>query len=178
MGKANCGRVTPAVGEKQRVAASLGHSPDLIASVNWALGGLLAGLGGVLVAPILFLEPSQLVLLVLPAMSAALLGGFASFPITFIVSVGLGVAQSLIGRYVSHPDWSSAAPFVVVVLILILRGQVLPLRSDVLDRLPAVGSGRVRYSLVAVLYAVCSYLTPSSGPSRGNAISTTLCPPV
>jgi ABC-type branched-subunit amino acid transport system ATPase component/ABC-type branched-subunit amino acid transport system permease subunit len=172
--KTSFGRVTTAVAEKQRIAASLGHSPDLIASVNWALGGLLAGLGGVLVAPILFLEPSQLVLLVLPAMSAALLGGFASFPITFIVSVGLGVAQSLIGRYVSHPDWSSAAPFIVVVLILIVRGQVLPLRSDVLDRLPAVGSGRVRYSLVAVLFAVGSYLTLSAGPDWANAMTTTL----
>ncbi len=115
-----------------------------------------------------------LVLLVLPAMSAALLGGFASFPITFIVPVGLAVAQSLIGRYVSHPDWSSAAPFIVVVLILIVRGQVLPLRSDVLDRLPAVGSGRVRFSLVVVLYAVGSYLTLSAGPDWANAMTATL----
>ncbi len=89
------GRATTAVAEKQRVSASLGHSPDRIATINWALGGALAGLGGILIAPILFLEPTQLVLLVLPAMAAALLGGFSSFPLTFVTAVALGIAQSL-----------------------------------------------------------------------------------
>lgn len=168
------GRVTTAVAEKQRVSAALGHSPDLVASINWALGGLIAGLGGVLVAPILFLEPTQLVLLVLPAMSAALLGGFASFPLTFAVAVLLGVAQSLIGRYVSQPGWASAAPFIVVVAVLVVRGQVLPLRSHVLDRLPAVGSGRVRYAPLAVLYGVAAYVTLSSNVDWATAITTTL----
>jgi ABC-type branched-subunit amino acid transport system ATPase component/branched-subunit amino acid ABC-type transport system permease component len=168
------GRVTTAVAEKQRVAATLGHSPDLIASVNWALGGVIAGLGGILIAPILFLDPTQLVLLVLPAMSAALLGGFSSFPITFIVAVALGMAQSLIGRYVSQPGWASAAPFIVVVIVLIVRGQVLPLRSHVLDRLPAVGSGRIRWGVVLVLYAVGAYLTLSSNLDWALASITTL----
>jgi sulfate-transporting ATPase len=172
--KTNFGRVTTAVAEKQLVAATLGHSPDLIASVNWALGGVIAGLGGILVAPILFLDPTQLVLLVLPAMAAALLGGFASFPITFVVAVALGVAQSLINRYVSQAGWSSAAPFIVVVIVLILRGQVLPLRSHVLNRLPAVGSGQVRYWLVAVLYAAGAYLTLSAGLTWAAAMTTTL----
>ena len=168
------GRVTTAVAEKQRVAATLGHSPDLVASVNWALGGVIAGLGGILIAPILFLDPVQLVLLVLPAMSAALLGGFSSFPITFVAAVVLGIAQSLIGRYVSQVGWASAAPFIVVVVVLMLRGQVLPLRSHVLDRLPAVGSGRIRWGVVLVLYALGAYLTLTSNLDWALAITTTV----
>jgi ABC-type branched-subunit amino acid transport system ATPase component/ABC-type branched-subunit amino acid transport system permease subunit len=172
--RSSFGRVTTAVAEKQRVAATLGHSPDLVASVNWAIGGVLAGLAGILIAPILFLEPTQLVLLVLPAMSAALLGGFASFPLTFGVAVALGIAQSLIGRYVPQVGWSSAAPFIVVVLVLIWRGRVLPLRSHVLDRLPAVGSGKVRPWLVALLYAGGAYLTLSASLDWAIAMTTTL----
>jgi ABC-type branched-subunit amino acid transport system ATPase component/branched-subunit amino acid ABC-type transport system permease component len=168
------GRVTTAVAEKQRVAATLGHSPDLVASVNWALGGVIAGLGGILIAPILFLDPTQLVLLVIPAMSAALLGGFSSFPITFIVAIVLGMAESLIGRYVSQPGWASAAPFIVVVIVLIIRGQVLPLRSNVLDRLPAVGNGRIRWGVVVVLYAAGAYLTLGSNLDWALAAITTL----
>lgn len=168
------GRVTTAVAEKQRVAAALGHSPDLVASVNWALGGVIAGLGGILIAPILFLDPTQLVLLVLPAMAAALLGGFSSFPITFAVAIVVGMAESLIGRYVSQPGWASAAPFIVVVVVLLVRGKVLPLRSHVLDRLPAVGSGRIRWGVVLVLYAVGAYLTLSSNLDWGLAFITTL----
>jgi ABC-type branched-subunit amino acid transport system ATPase component/branched-subunit amino acid ABC-type transport system permease component len=168
------GRVTTAVAEKQRVAATLGHSPDLIATANWALGGAIAGLGGILIAPLLFLEPTQLVLLVLPAMSAALLGGFVSFPVTFATAAALGIAQSLIGRYVNEPGWSSAAPFIAVVVVLVLRGQVLPLRSYVLDRLPAVGNGRIPPVRVALLYGVGAYLTLNAGPDWAAAMTTTL----
>jgi sulfate-transporting ATPase len=168
------GRVTTAVAEKQRVAATLGHSPDLVASVNWAISGVIAGLGGILIAPILFLDPTQLVLLVLPAMAAALLGGFSSFPITFLVSIGVGIAESLIGRYVSQPGWASAAPFIVVVIVLLVRGQVLPMRSHVLDRLPAVGSGRIRWGVVLVLYAAGAFLTLSSNLDWALALITTL----
>jgi ABC-type branched-subunit amino acid transport system ATPase component/branched-subunit amino acid ABC-type transport system permease component len=168
------GRVTTAVAEKQRVAATLGHSPDVVASVNWALGAIIAGFGGILIAPILFLEPTQLVLLVLPAMSAALLGGFSSFPITFVVAVLLGIAQSLIGRYVTQVGWASAAPFIVVVVVLILRGKVLPLRSHVLDRLPTVGSGRIRWGVLAILYGAGAYLTLSAGLDWALAMITTL----
>jgi len=168
------GRVTTAVAEKQRVAATLGHSPDLVASVNWAISGVIAGLGGILIAPILFLDPTQLVLLVLPAMAAALLGGFSSFPITFLVSIGVGIAESLIGRYVSQPGWASAAPFIVVVIVLLVRGQVLPMRSHVLDRLPAVGSGRIRWGVVLVLYAAGAFLTLSSNLDWALALITTV----
>jgi sulfate-transporting ATPase len=168
------GRITTAVAEKQRVAATLGHSPDLVASVNWALGAVIAGFGGILIAPILFLEPTQLVLLVLPAMAAALLGGFSSFSITFVVAVLLGVAQSLIGRYVSQVGWASAAPFIVVVVVLIVRGQVIPLRSHVLDRLPTVGTGRIRWGLLLVLYAIGAYLTISANLDWALAMTTTL----
>jgi ABC-type branched-subunit amino acid transport system ATPase component/branched-subunit amino acid ABC-type transport system permease component len=168
------GRITTAVAEKQRVAATLGHSPDLVASVNWALGAVIAGLGGILISPILFLEPTQLVLLVLPAMAAALLGGFSSFPITFVVAIALGIAQSLIGRYVSQVGWASAAPFILVVVVLIWRGQVLPLRSHVLDRLPKVGSGRIRWGLLLVIYVVGTYITITSNLDWALAMITTL----
>ena len=84
------GRVTTAVAENQVIAASLGHSPDLIAAANWALGSALAAVAGVLIAPILFLEPTTIPLLVLPAMAAALLGQFASFPLTFLMAMVIG----------------------------------------------------------------------------------------
>jgi len=135
---------------------------------------VIAGFGGILIAPILFLEPTQLVLLVLPAMAAALLGGFSSFSITFVVAVLLGVAQSLIGRYVSQVGWASAAPFIVVVVVLIVRGQVIPLRSHVLDRLPTVGTGRIRWGLLLVLYAIGAYLTISANLNWALAMTTTL----
>ncbi len=170
----NFGRVTTAVAENQLSAAALGHSPDLVAAVNWAVGSALAGLAGVLIAPIIYLEPTSLVLLVLPAMTAALIGQFSSFPATFGFALLLGAAQSEISRYVTQPGWASAAPFLAVVLLLIARGSSLPLRSFVLDRLPAVGSGRVRPVPTVVAVVVVGYLLSGSNPDWATAAVVTL----
>ncbi len=134
------GRVTTAVAEHEIAAASLGHSPNVIAMINWAIGSMLAGLAGVLIAPIILLSPTSMVLLVVPAMAAALIGQFQSFPITLLAALVLGITQSELQLYVSAPGWPTAAPFIAVIIVLIIRGRSLPLRSYVLDRLPAVGN--------------------------------------
>src|SRR5262249_12468271 len=63
------GLKTPAVAENQRAAASLGHSPNLLAAANWAAGGALAGIAGILLAPITSLSPQALTLAVVPALA-------------------------------------------------------------------------------------------------------------
>jgi ABC-type branched-subunit amino acid transport system ATPase component/branched-subunit amino acid ABC-type transport system permease component len=168
------GRLTSAVAEDELVASSLGHSPHLIASANWALASALAGLGGVLIAPITFLEPTGLVLLVVPALAAALLGKFLSFPVTFGLALLLGIAASELSRFVSQPGWATAAPFVAVVAILTARGQVLPLRGFVSDSPPIVGSGRIRPGVLLVVVAVGSYVTLTSDPVWASALITTI----
>lgn len=144
------GRLTTAVAENQMATATLGHSPDRIASINWAAGSALGGLAGVLIAPIVFLEPTSLVLLVMPAMAAALVGQFISFPLTLLVALLLGIGQSEIHRFVPTAGLSTAVPFLVVIVILIARGRALPLRNFVTDRLPQVGTGQIRPLVVLV----------------------------
>jgi ABC-type branched-subunit amino acid transport system ATPase component/branched-subunit amino acid ABC-type transport system permease component len=159
------GRTTTAVAENHVVAASLAHSPDVIASLNWAIGSVLAGLAGVLIAPTVSLQPTTLVLLVVPALAAALLTQFRSFSGTLLVALVLGIAAAEIGFYVSQPGWATAAPFLAVIVVLTVRGRHLPLRSYVLDRLPRVGTGRIAPVPVAVLYvvgaAVCLIASPA-----------------
>jgi len=148
------GRATSAVAENQRAAASLGHSPDRIATINWAVGSGLAALAGAFIAPITFLQPTQLALLVIPALAVGLVANFTSFPMVFAAALGLGVVESLMTRYVTVPGLAQSVPFVIVVVVLVLRGRALPLRSHVLDRLPAVGSGRIRLVPTLVTFAV------------------------
>ena len=152
------GRLTAAVAENQRAAASLGRSPDTIAVTNWMIGAGLAGLAGVLIAPITFLNPNDLALLVVPAMAAALVGGFASFPLAFVGALLIGIGESLTTRYVSNPGWSDSAAFLLIIVVVLIRGRGLPLRSFVLDRLAAVGSGRVRMIPLLVGYVVLMVL--------------------
>ena len=167
------GRVTTAVAENNLAASTFGLSPDRIAAVNWAIGSVLAGLAGILIAPIIYLEPTSLVLLVIPAMAAALIGEFRSFPITFATALLLGIAQSELQRYVSQPGWPTAAPFLAVILVLIVRGRGLPLRSFVLDRLPSVGTGRVRPVVVLALWGVGAWVTLGANADWSTALVTT-----
>jgi sulfate-transporting ATPase len=138
------GRVTTAVAQNPRAAASTGHSPGLVALANWAIGGALAGLAGCFIGPITSLEPVNLPLIVLPALAAALIGGFSSFPLAFAAAEIIGVIESLMTRYVTTPGWAESVPFLAVILVLFVRGRGLPLRGDPLDRLPSVGSGHIR----------------------------------
>jgi sulfate-transporting ATPase len=167
------GRVTTAVAENELAAAASGLSPDAVAAANWAIGSVLAGLAGILIAPIIYLEPTSLVLLVIPAMAAALIGGFSSFPVTLVTALVLGVAQSEIERYVSQPGWATAAPFVAVIVVLIVRGRGLPLRSFVLDRLPSVGTGRVRPLVVIALWGLAAWFAMTSSADWSTALVTT-----
>jgi sulfate-transporting ATPase len=152
------GRVTSAVAEGELAAASMGHSPDMTAGINWMVGAALGAFAGVLIGPITFLEPNQLVQLIVPALAAALLGGFSSFPLTFASAAAIGIIESEMTLTVTRngwfAGWSQAVSFIVVIGVLVVRGKGIPLRSHILDRLPAVGSGRIRPVRVVVTFAL------------------------
>lgn len=169
----SAGRLTTAVAENQAVTASLGHSPDWIAACNWALGSAVAGLAGVLIAPITSIDPTGMILLVVPALSAALVGRFKSFPVTLVAALAIGVAQAEIGLYVSAPGWQTAVPFLLVIAVLLARGRRLPLRSFVLDRLPRVGTGRVRVGPALVCYCVALVVVTQVNQEWVGALTTT-----
>ena len=141
--KTRFGLKTSAAAENQRAAASLGHSPNLLAIGNWAAGGALAGIAGILLTPITSLSPQALTLAVVPALAAALFGNFSSFPMTLAGGLVIGILESESTNYIQTPGWSTAVPFLVIVVVLLVRGRAIPLRSEIADRLPSLGSGRL-----------------------------------
>ena len=148
------GVATTAVAENQRAASSIGLSPDWIATANWALGSALAGMAAILIAPIVQLQVATMTNLVLAAMAAALVAGFRSFPVAFVAGTVIGILQTELVRYVHTPGVSSSMPFVVIVVWMVFRGQALPLRDFFLQRLPAVGSGKVHKKALVITLAI------------------------
>jgi branched-chain amino acid transport system permease protein len=130
--------------------ALLGWSPDVLAAVNWVAAGVLAGLGGILVAPITGLDPVTTTLLVVPALAAALVGRLVSFGATTAAALGLGMIQSLILLLQDNLSWlprsgiREAVPLVVIVVALALgAGARLARAGDVTGRrLPRAGRPR------------------------------------
>lgn len=183
MKRTRFGLATTAVAEDRLVAESMKVNPDRVALVNWAIGGGLAGLTGLLMVPWASLVPATFVLLVVPALVAALIGRLQSFSLTVIGGLGLGAVQSLLFLWQSDPDfplptgyrsgWSEALPFILMIILLASRGSVFPRRDEVQTALPAVG--RMRLSPVhavgwAVLLAALAMASPSD---LSDSISTT-----
>lgn len=150
------GLATTAVTEHPLGVSTLGYSPNAIAAINWALGCALAGLAGILLAPITGLSVQGMTELAIPAFAACVIGNFASFPITLCAGLGLGVLQSEMSRYLgSTSGWSDALPFFIMLVFLALRGTSLPGKSEGALKLPKVGTGRIRPWAVAVFAAAC-----------------------
>ena len=164
---------TAAVAENQRVAASLGWSPNHIATINWAAGSALAGAAAILIAPIVQLQPATMTNLVVAALAAALIASFRSFPIVFFSAMGIGMLQTEVTRFVDIPGVGSSVPFAAIVIVMIVRGQSLPSRDFFLQRLPAVGTGRIRLSLVVPALLITVILTVIASPEWQSAISVT-----
>jgi sulfate-transporting ATPase len=160
------GRGTAAVSENEIAAAALGWSPDTIATANWFLGSGLAAIAGILITPMSGLSVTTLMTLIVPALAAALVGGFRSFAWTAIGGLGIGVLQSEAGNYITAIGWRDAIPFLVIVIVLIARGTGLPLRGHLIERLPSLGTGRVRFPplifTVALIAALIIFVFPSS----------------
>ena len=159
------GIATTGVAENEHATATLGWSPNVIATLNWAAGGALGGLAGILFMPLFGFAPGVLTLTVVPALAAALVGGFRSFPLTLAGGIMLGVLESeatfikaehpsTIFGFIPTQGLSSSVPFLVIVFILVVRGRALPVRGHLTDRLPALGRGVPRWPTMTFAFAL------------------------
>ncbi len=163
------GLAITASAENERAVQTMGWSPNVLAAITWGGGGALAGLAGVLLAPLTSLSTLTFTLIVtVTAMAAALLGGFRSFPLTLLGGLVVGIGESVVTRYrLDVQDFlgvgtvnglERAVPFLLILLVLVVRGRGLPLRSHVTDRLPKLGTGRINVPGLLVATAVVGIL--------------------
>ena len=170
------GLSTSAVAENERVASSLGLSPNRIAVFNWALGSALAGLAAILIAPIITLQPTVMTGLVLAATATALVAGFRSFPLALVAGLLIGVCESEVNsQFPDLPGVGKAVPFVFIVIWMVVRGQAIPQRDYLLQKLPSIGNGRMRWSLLATTVAIVGALLMTSPNVWVDAYIVTIC---
>jgi sulfate-transporting ATPase len=122
---------------------------------------------------------------VLAATAAALVAGFQSFPVALAVGVVMGIAQTEVDRYVgtislpgwgfNTPGWGRSVPFLVIVVWMVIRGQALPLRDYLLQRLPTIGTGRFNWPGIALGVALTTVLMVTTTPIWIDAFTVTLC---
>ena len=185
------GLAISASAENERAVSALGWSPNFLATVTWAIGGATAGFAGILLAPNAGLSLTVFTIVVtVSALAVALVGGFSSFPLTLLGGIALGIAETEVLTYSNDistflhdtlgiengaTGLQRALPFLVIVVVLVVRGKALPLRSHVLERLPDLGSGVVtRWFLVVVVGALLLLNSFAFDAKWSTAVYTTL----
>jgi len=132
--RTNLGLAILGVSQEPVATELMGISVRRLSSFTWALTGLLAGIAGMLTAPVVgsfgpgFLTFNALI----PGFTAAVLGGMTSLPGAFVGGVVVGVAQSFavsgfqeIPGLKEVPGPGSVMVFVILVAVLAVRPQGL-----------------------------------------------------
>jgi branched-chain amino acid transport system permease protein len=115
------GTVTKAASQNQIAAYTLGLPVTSIYSLVVGIGAALAGIGGVLVAPILYIEPNM-GFSVMVAYATAILGGLGSLPGALLGGIVIGVVEQLAGYYGTE-SVKHVAPYVLLLVVLVIRPE-------------------------------------------------------
>ena len=120
-------RYTP-LGLAMRAAAQNPVSARLVGirvswtlALGWGLAAAIGAVGGMLIAPIVFLDPNMMTGILLYAFAAALLGGIDSPPGAVLGGLLVGVLENLLGTYVVGNELKLTVALVIVILVLIVR---------------------------------------------------------
>ncbi|WP_281880304.1 branched-chain amino acid ABC transporter permease/ATP-binding protein [Nocardia sputorum] len=174
------GAATEAAAESEKGAYLTGLSPDRIAFANWALSSVVAGMGGILIAPLVALNPVAYSLFIVPALAATLVGNFSSIWATVAAGIAIGALQAEATNLQGLYDWwpragtAEAISLLLILGFLVVKGRPLPDRGSVirrtLGRAPRPDNVLLPV-LVAVAVAVVALLA-TSGSWRAAIVSS------
>jgi branched-chain amino acid transport system permease protein len=121
------GLVMRAVANDQPASRLVGVRVGWMLALGWGLAAVLGAIAGMMAAPVLFLDPTMMLVVLIYAFAAAVLGGIDS-PIGAVVGgLTLGVIINLLGAYVDFVGSELRLPTALVVLlaVLLIRPQGL-----------------------------------------------------
>lgn len=114
--------VTAAVSDKTLARLS-GIKVDRTRMFVWALGGATSGVAAMLIGSVNTFQPLSTTLVLIPSLTAALLGGLTSITGAFAGGLIIGVVESLVKAYTTLQGAEYLAVFIVLLVGLLLRPQ-------------------------------------------------------
>ena len=120
-----------AVVDRPDLAGLRGVNESFTSSAAWIIGTMLAGMAGVIGAPVLnSLKANQYNVFMFIAIAAAVVGGLRSIPLAFAGGMALGVLNNWVGEYATFAEeirgFESSVPFVVLLggLLFMARDRI------------------------------------------------------
>jgi branched-chain amino acid transport system permease protein len=90
-------------------------------ALGWGLAAAIGAIAGMMIAPVVFLDPNMMSGVLLYAFAGALLGGITS-PIGAVIGgFAVGVIENLAGAYVVGTELKLTTALVIIVAVLVLR---------------------------------------------------------
>ncbi|MBR0838824.1 branched-chain amino acid ABC transporter permease [Bradyrhizobium liaoningense] len=117
------GRIIRAGSRDAEMVGLLGINLPIVLSSVFGIGCLLAGLAGMLSGPLWTVNPSMAAGAIMPAFVIVTIGGLGSYAGAIIAGVLVGVVTAMTIQF--YPDWSSAAMYVLMAVILLVRPRGL-----------------------------------------------------
>ena len=116
------GKAMVAVAFNKQAAALMGINVRRIVILAYTLSAALAGLGGIMVAPIIDPSPHMGLVIGLKAFAAAIVGGLENPAGILVGGLLMGVTEQLVQNLVpGGSNWRDASVFVLIILLLAVR---------------------------------------------------------
>jgi len=117
------GRIIRAGSRDAEMVGLLGINLPIVLSGVFGVGCLLAGLAGMLAGPLWTVNPSMAGGAIMPAFVIVTIGGLGSYGGAIVTGLLVGVVTAMTIQF--YPDWSSAAMYILMALILLVRPRGL-----------------------------------------------------
>jgi branched-chain amino acid transport system permease protein len=90
-------------------------------AIGWGLAAAIGATAGIMVAPVLFLDPNMMGGVLIYAFAGALLGGITS-PIGAVIGgLIVGVTENLVGTYLIASQLKLTVAFALIILVLVFK---------------------------------------------------------
>jgi ABC-type branched-subunit amino acid transport system ATPase component/branched-subunit amino acid ABC-type transport system permease component len=159
-----------------------GIEPIRVRRIAWVIGCTFAALSGVLLVPLVNLQPFTLTFLATYAFGAAAFGAFKSVPLAFVGGLVIGVAEDVSAFFIRRESWTSlvglpeAMAFVILFAMLLLYGRRLTTDERLLGRqaLPYRGPVELRLGVGVVVVGLLT-VVPFVFESKLSYFTLGLC---
>jgi branched-chain amino acid transport system permease protein len=115
------------VGLAMRAAAGNPESARLVGirvgwmiALGWGMAAAIGAIAGMLIAPVVFLDPNMMLGILLYGFAAAVLGGLNSPGGAVVGGFTVGIMESLVGTYVPYVGSELKLPIALVIIVTVL----------------------------------------------------------
>ena len=110
-----------ATAQNPESARLCGIPVGLMLAIGWGLAAAIGATAGIMVAPVLFLDPNMMGGVLIYAFAGALLGGITS-PVGAVVGgLIVGVTENLVGTYLIASQLKLTVAFALIILVLVFK---------------------------------------------------------